>query len=215
MMRNFPSNDHSDAVTAFDVFGRIHAITRRKYANTEIQRRSIGHATLLTCSAKSLHEASVLRRSLRALNKVATFFCNFVPASLFFTPLVIAAVRLSAELMGEQSDKTSFTSSSRPLQALYASLHPLFAFAAFASNFVGMQVLFTLSASSFNSGFKYIAQTALSVSVLFPAGDRLIACICVYTQIHFVYTYLCVYVFAYFAANCVVSGSPSNILRIC
>ena len=169
----------------------------------------------LTCSAKSLHEASVLRRSLRALNKVATFFCNFVPASLFFTPLVIAAVRLSAELMGEQSDKTSFTSSSRPLQALYASLHPLFAFAAFASNFVGMQVLFTLSASSFNSGFKYIAQTALSVSVLFPAGDRLIACICVYTQIHFVYTYLCVYVFAYFAANCVVGGSPSNILRIC
>ena len=43
-MRNFYSNDHSDAVTAFDVFGRIHAITRRKYANTEIQRRSIGHA---------------------------------------------------------------------------------------------------------------------------------------------------------------------------
>ena len=127
----------------------------------------------LTCSAKSLHEASVLRRSLRALNKVATFFCNFVPASLFFTPLVIAAVRLSAELMGEQSDKTSFTSSSRPLQALYASLHPLFAFAAFASNFVGMQVLFTLSASSFNSGFKYIAQTALSVSVLFPASASL------------------------------------------
>ena len=40
-------------------------------------------------------------------------------------------------------------------------------------------------------------------------------CICVYTQIHFVYTYLCVYVFAYFAANCVVGGSPSNILRIC
>ena len=34
MMRNFYSNDHSDAV---DVFGRIHAITRRKYANTEIQ----------------------------------------------------------------------------------------------------------------------------------------------------------------------------------
>ena len=37
MMRNFYSNDHSDAVTAIDVFGRIHAITRRKYANTEIQ----------------------------------------------------------------------------------------------------------------------------------------------------------------------------------
>ena len=31
----FYSNDHSDAVTAVNVFGRIHAITRRKYANTE------------------------------------------------------------------------------------------------------------------------------------------------------------------------------------
>ena len=41
---DFSSNDHSDAVTAVSVFGRIHAITRRKYANTEIQRRSIGHA---------------------------------------------------------------------------------------------------------------------------------------------------------------------------
>jgi hypothetical protein len=124
----------------------------------------------LTCSAKSLHEALVLRRSLRALNKEATLLSNFVAASLFFTPFAISALRLSAELAGEQSDWTVITSSIRPLQALNAPLQLVLASEAFLSNSLRMQVLFTLSASSFISGFDHNAQTALSVScsVLFP-----------------------------------------------
>ena len=124
----------------------------------------------LTCSAKTLHEALVLRRSLRVLKTVATVFFNFVPASLFCSPLFIAALRLSAELVGEQSDWTVVTSSIRPLQALNASLQFLFASVAFVSNSLGMQVLFTLFASFVISGFDHNAQTALSVSVLFPAS---------------------------------------------
>ena len=77
---------------------------------------------------------------------------------------------LSAELAGEQSDWTVVTSSIRPLQPLNAALHLLFVSVAFLSPSVGMQVLFTFSASFFNSGFNHIAQTALSVSVLFPAS---------------------------------------------
>ena len=129
----------------------------------------------LTCSAKTLHEALVLRRSLRVLKALATVFFNFVPASLFCSPLLIAALRLSAELMGEQSDWTVVTSSIRPLQALKAFLQSLFTSVAFLSNSLGMQVLFTLSPSCFISGFEYIAQIAVSVgdSVLFTASASL------------------------------------------
>ena len=124
----------------------------------------------LTCPAKSLHGMLLLRPTTLALNTAATFLFTFVAASLFFVPAAIASLMLSTEFAGEQSDWTVVTSSIRPLQALNAALHLTFAFAAFPSSFVGMQVLFTFSASSFISGFRYIAQTALSVSVFFPAS---------------------------------------------